>query len=109
MGRIHSQIEEIRTISIIVISIFISGIVILFRGDLLIQGTIVTLVSAALSLTAWRESSRRKKLARFFMGPFILSLYIATIVGLELALVPAVVFWLLGMYYGLAEHLSILS
>lgn len=82
-----------------VATIVISGLLYIFNESRLAQGVIITVTGAVVSLRAIEEETRQEMLAQLFSGPFVAFTALATIVSLDIALIPAVVFGVLSGYY----------
>lgn len=106
MGRIGSRPRWQTVAFIVVFTGVIMGLIYAFRDHLLIQGLVFGILSAGLSVTALREGTRRGKLSRLFMGPFVFSTFLATVAEIGVALIPAVAFWILTIYYGFSDMMS---
>ena len=100
MGRAKSRPGWQTVVLITVFTGVIVGLAYAFRNNPQIQIILFALLGGGLSLTAWREQTRRGKLSRLFMGLFIFSIFLSTVPQLDVALIPAVVFWILTVYYG---------
>lgn len=80
-----------------------AGLIYAFRDRLLVQGIVFAILGAGLSATARREETRRGKLARLSMGPFVFFAFLATIAEVDAALLPALVLWLLTASCALSD------
>lgn len=103
MGPAESRPRWQTAVLILLFSGVFTGIVYVFRENPLILGLILAILGAGLSLTALREETRQGKLARLFLGPLIFSASLYSIVEIDVALAPAVVFLLLSLYYGFSD------
>lgn len=100
MGIAKSRPRWQTVVLVILFTGVLMGVVYAFRTNLLIQGIIFAILGAGVSLTALWEETRRGELSRLFLGAMILSIFLATGAEVHVALIPAVVFWILTVYYG---------
>ena len=106
MGLAESRPRWQTAILVILFTGVLMALVYTFQESPLILGVIFACLGAGLSLTAWREETRQGKLARLFMGPMIFTIALYSIIEMDIALILAVVFWLLTMYYGFSDLVS---
>lgn len=106
MGITKSRPRWQTVILVILFTGVLTGIVYVFRTNLLIQGIIFAILGAGVSLTALWEETRRGKFSRLFLGTMILSIFLATGAEVHVALIPAVVFWVLALYYGASDMMN---
>jgi tryptophan-rich sensory protein len=99
MGRSKSRQSWQTVLFVVVTTAIITGLLYVFHENRLIQGVIIVVGGGVVSLRAFEEKTRRERLAQLFLGPFVASTALATIVNLNAALIPAVAFGALSLYY----------
>lgn len=106
MGRGESRPRWQAVVLVGVVTASIVGVSHALRDNPRIQILFFALLGGGMSLTALGAGTRRATFSRLFMGLFAFSVFLSTVPRLDVALIPAVVFWILTVYYGASDVAS---